>query len=159
MTTSSSVDTGQPATSDLATQIRSTLGQLNRLDQETAEFLNALAFILHRVAAADDSVTNDEVVCMEAILVEHASITPAQAVLVVEIAKHRWRLADCGCAYEMSKDLRPRLEAEERCTLLRFLESVAEADGLVRRCEEAEIRQVATELGLDPDQRRSIQSL
>ncbi|MFV2073061.1 MAG: TerB family tellurite resistance protein, partial [Thermoanaerobaculales bacterium] len=129
MTTSSSAGTGQLATNDLAARIRCTLGEIDRIDRETTGYLNALAFILQRVAAADHRVTTDEIVRMEAILVEHASITPAQAVLVVEIARHRWRLADCGCAYEMTKDLRPRLETEERRMLLHFLESVAEADG------------------------------
>ena len=85
---------------------------------------------------------------MEKILIEHASLSPPQAVLTVEIAKHRRQLADCCCAYQASRELRSRLDGDERRRLNRFLESVAEADGLVLPAEAAEIQQIAAELGI-----------
>jgi len=138
----------EPSHTDLTSGIRGTLRQLDNLDRETAGYLNSLALILQRVAAADEEISHEEVDRMEKILVEHASLSPPQAVLTVEIAKHRRQLADCCCAYQASRDLRSRLDGKSRRRLHRFLDSVAEADGLVHPNEEAEIRQIAAELGI-----------
>ena len=138
----------EPLHADLTSGIRSTLDQLDDLDSETAGYLNCLAFVLQRVAAADEHICRKEVDRMEKILVEHASLSPPQAVLTVEIAKHRRQLADCCCAYQASRELRSRLDGDSRNRLRRFLDSVAEADGLVHPTEEAEIRQIAAELGI-----------
>ncbi len=137
-----------PSHTDLTSRIRGTLTQLDDLDRETAGYLNGLAFILQRVAAADEHIGHEEVDTMEQILVEHASLSRPQAVLTVEIAKHRRQLADCCCAYQTSRELRSRLDEESRRRLHLFLDAVAEADGLVHPTEEAEIRQIAAELGI-----------
>jgi tellurite resistance protein len=69
--------------------------------------------------------------------------------LTVEIAKHCGEIADCGSSYEASRQMRSSLkESTEREILRQFLQSVAEADGRVRRSERAQIRQIAAELGL-----------
>jgi uncharacterized tellurite resistance protein B-like protein len=133
---------------DPATTIRATVQQLGALDRATAGFLNALAFVLVRVADADQHVSQDERDQMELLLVEHAGLTRAQAVLVVEIAKHRARLADCGCSYGISRELRSELDPERRQRVLDCLYAVADADGHETRSEAGEIRQIAHELGL-----------
>jgi len=138
----------EPSHTKLAAGIHGTLSQLDDLDRETAGYLKSLAFILQRVAAADEHISEKEVDRMEKILVDHASLSLPQAVLTVEIARHRRQLADCCCAYQASRELRSRLDVDSRRRLRRFLDSVAEADGLVRPVEEAEIRQIAAELGI-----------
>jgi len=148
MTHSPSAGAEEPQQTDVTAGIRSTLSQLDDLDRETAGYLKSLAFILQRVAAADKHISREEVDRMEKILVDHASLSPPQAVLTVEIAKHRRQLADCCCAYEASRELRSRLDGDSRQRLRRFLDSVAEADGMVLPTEAAEIRQIATELGI-----------
>jgi len=138
----------EPAQTDLTSGIRGALSQLDDLDRETADYLQSLAFILQRVAAADEHICREEVDRMEQILIDHASLSLPQAVLTVEIAKHRRQLADCCCRYQTSRELRARLDGDARRRLSRFLESVAEADGLVLATEEAEIRQIVAELGV-----------
>jgi uncharacterized tellurite resistance protein B-like protein len=152
MNHSPSTSSHNPSHTDLTSAIRGTLEQLDGLDRETAGYLNSLAFILQRVAAADHEISPAEVDRMEKILVEHASLSPPQAVLTVEIAKHRNQIADCCCAYQASRELRSRLDKRSRQRLRRFLDAVAEADGLVHPTEEAEIRQIAAELGIVSDQ-------
>lgn len=141
----------EPLHTDLTSGIRNTLHELDNIDRKTADYLNGLAFILQRVAAADEHISRKEVDRMEKILVDHASLSPPQAVLTVEIAKQRRQLADCCCSYQASRELRSTLDAESRRRLYRFLDSVAEADGLVHSTEEAEIRQIAAELGITAD--------
>jgi uncharacterized tellurite resistance protein B-like protein len=132
----------------LAAEIRGALQHIESLDRCSDGYLAGLAFILHRVAAADRDISEREVERMERILVEHASLTQPEAVLTVEMAKHRCRAADCGHSYDASRHLRALLGPGERERLHRFLESVAAADGQVRPSEQAAVRQIAAELGL-----------
>ncbi len=148
MDTPASPTPGGRSDTDVAGEIRGILHRLAKLDRETAGYLKMLAFILHRVAMADDEVSDQEVERMEQILVEHGSLSKPEAVLTVEIARHCREIADCGFAYGASRELRSRLEGEDGRRIERFLTSVAEADGCVRSSERAEIRQIAFELGL-----------
>jgi uncharacterized tellurite resistance protein B-like protein len=140
--------------SDFAGQMRSTLARLDELDSETAGYLKTLAFILHRVARADDQISEEEIDRMEEILVDHASLSRPEAMLTVEIAKHCGQIADCGCSYEASRRLRSSLDESTGRDIRRFLESIAEADGRVGHSEQAQIRQIASELGLPPSKPR-----
>jgi uncharacterized tellurite resistance protein B-like protein len=148
MTTTSRTPIGDNGISDFTTEIRDTLNRLEELNRETAGYLKTLAFILHRVAIADDEVCEEEIDRMEQILVDHASLSRAEAMLTVEIARHCGEIADCGCSYQASRELRSALDEGAGLRIHRFLESVAEADGKVRRSEVAQIRQIAAELGL-----------
>ena len=145
MSTRSTEDTP----SNQAAEIRGTLAHLEALDTQNDGYLSALAFILQRVAAADENISNEEIYRMEKILVDHASLSPAEAVLTVEIAKQRGRIADCCCSYTASRHMRSLLDSEGQAQMRSFLISVAKADGLVRRSEKAEIHQITTELGLN----------
>ena len=146
--TTSHGDFDRSAPSNFADEIRGTLNRLEELNRETAGYLKTLAFILHRVAMADDELSREEIDRMEHILVDHAALSRSEAMLTVEIARHCSEIADCGCSYEASRRLRSSLDQENGRDIRRFLESVAEADGRVRRSEKAKIRQIATELGL-----------
>jgi uncharacterized tellurite resistance protein B-like protein len=139
---------GDRPSAELADQIRGALQHIESLDRCSDGYLAGLAFILHRVAAADRDISEREVERMERILVEHASLTQPEAVLTVEMAKHRCRAADCGHSYDASRHLRALLGPGESASLHRFLESVAAADGQVRPTEQAAVRQIAAELGL-----------
>jgi uncharacterized tellurite resistance protein B-like protein len=133
-----------------AAVVRRAVAALNALDAVTAEYLNALAFVLIRVARADGRVCSEERRMMEEILVDDAEISPEHAVLVTEIACHRAELADCGCAYGISRGLRSGVDHGHREAIVRFLVAVAGADGCFARVEHGEILQIAGELGIDP---------
>ena len=148
MTTTLDRPTGDGKTSDITREIRSALNRLESLNRETADYLKALAFILHRVALADNEVCDQEIERMEQILIDHASLSRSQAVLAVEIARHCGQIADCGCSYQASRKLRERLGKDDGRRIHDFLESVAAADGQILRSERAQIRQISSELGL-----------
>jgi uncharacterized tellurite resistance protein B-like protein len=132
--------------------IRCTATELGAMPATDARFFNALSFVLTRVANADQHITPEESGRMERVLVDCAGLTPAQSVLVVEIAKHRALLADTAAAYTESRNLRQQLEPEQRQRLLECLFAVADADGNVSCTETLEIRQLATELGFSSDE-------
>ena len=148
MPTSHARPESSPAPADLARGIRESLARLEDMDRETAGYLKALAFIMHRVADADRHVSESEVRRMESILVRHASLSLPEAVLTVEIARHCREIADCGLSYDATRRLRARLDPEDRRRLAGFLASVARADGDVQRSEIEAIRQISTELGV-----------
>lgn len=148
MTTTSHTSAGESGTSDVNREIRDALNRLEELNRETADYLKALAFILHRVAMADDDLCDQEIDRMEQILIDHASLSRSQAILAVEIARHCGQIADCGCSYEASRKLRKRLGENDGRRIHDFLDSVAAADGQIRRSEKVQIRQIAVELGL-----------
>lgn len=148
MPTATTRHTSSPSPDGLAAGIRQSLARLESLDDDKADYLKTLAFVMHRVAAADHNVTQKEVRRMESILVEHASLTLPEAVLTVEIARHCRQTADCARSYEASRRLRARLNGDDRHRLRSFLSSVAEADGQVRQTEKDAIRQISAELGL-----------
>jgi uncharacterized tellurite resistance protein B-like protein len=148
MTATTHSGSDESAPSNITEEIRNTLNRLEELNRETAGYLKTLAFILHRVAIADDELSGEEIDRMEQILVDHASLSRSEAMLTVEIARHCGEIADCGCSYEASRRMRSSLDEDNGRHIRRFLESVAEADGRVRRSEKAQIRQIATELGL-----------
>jgi uncharacterized tellurite resistance protein B-like protein len=139
---------GENGAPDVNREIRDALSRLEDLNRETADYLKALALILHRVAIADNDVCDQEIDRMEQILIDHASLSRSQAILAVEIARHCDQIADCGCRYEASRRLRNRLSKDDGRRIHDFLDSVAAADGQIRRSEKAQIRQIAVELGL-----------
>lgn len=132
--------------------VRNAVDTLHTLDSETIDHLNALAFVLVRVAWADGRVCDDERRRMESILVEHARVCPEHAVLVTEIACHRAELSDCGIAYGISRGLRARLDTKQRASIIGLLTAVADADGRLRSVERREIGQIAGELGISPSE-------
>lgn len=130
--------------------VRRAVATLNSLDAETADHLSALAFVLMRVARADGRVRGVERRRMEEILMAATGIPAEHAVLVTEIACHRAQLADCGCAYSISRGLRSRLDAPQRESIAGLLTAVARADGCFCALERHEIAQIAGEIGIDP---------
>ena len=148
MTAPSDSTPGTQTRPELADEIRNTLTRLDTLDREKAGYIKTLAFILYRVALADDDLCEQEIARMEQILVEHAALSRPEAVLTVEIAKHCGEIADCGCSYTASRRLRSLLNTRDGCRIHHFLQSVAAADGRVRGSEMAQIRQIVAELGL-----------
>lgn len=130
--------------------VRRAITTLNSLDSDTADHLNALAFVLMRVARADGRVCDDERLRMEGILTENAGIPAEHAMLVIEIACHRAKMADCGKSYSISRDLRSRLSPDQQRSIVGFLTAVASADGCLCTLEHREIFQIAGELGIRP---------
>ena len=99
-----------------AEEIRRSLDRIALVDHRRDGYLSTLALLLHRVALADLDLSEAEVSRMEEILVEQASLSPAEAVLTVAMATQRCRFGDCGGAYGSSRRLRSAA-AEDRALL------------------------------------------
>lgn len=131
-----------------ADALRRLIDELESLEPRTAHYLASFAFLLARVADADRVVDPRERQRMEEIVRDCAGLPPAQAVLVVEIARHRERLAGSGEQYAVAREFR-RVASSEQCTaLVGCLWAVANADGDLVTRERAVVRQIACELGV-----------
>jgi uncharacterized tellurite resistance protein B-like protein len=121
---------------------------LDKLPPEHARFVGTFALLLARVAHADLRVDERETRHMEELVVTHAGLAPAEAALVVEIAKLQHRLFGGTEGYLASREFRAASTREDRLRLLDCLFAVSAADDEVTHDEEEVIRQIANELGL-----------
>ena len=67
--------------------LRDMLEALDHLPADRARYLAAFAYLLGRVAGADQHVSPEEARAMEALVSEHGGIPQEQAMLVVQLAK------------------------------------------------------------------------
>jgi uncharacterized tellurite resistance protein B-like protein len=132
-----------------ADAVRRIARELEALPPERARFLAAFAFLLGRVAHADLDTSEAETGRMQAIVRELGGLPEAQAALVVEIAKSQNRLFGATEGFLVTRQLREGATPDELRHLLDCLCAVAAADGAIHGAEERQIRQIASELGLD----------
>ncbi|HEY7863279.1 MAG TPA: TerB family tellurite resistance protein [Thermoanaerobaculia bacterium] len=131
--------------------VREIADALDRLDPNRARYLAAFAYILGRVAHVDLEVTAEETRQMERILQRLASLSEAEAILIVRIAKSQHQLFGATESYVVTREFARSATREEKEVLLECLFAVSASDGAVSGVEEAEIRRVAGELDLSHD--------
>ena len=141
----------QSSTESTAT-VRKIVAQLEAMPPDRARFVAALAYILSRVANADRVISHEETAAMEKIVRERGHLPPEQAVLVVEIAKGQNRLFGGTENFLVTRELREMIDEEQRHEILDCLFAVSAADDSISGVEEAQIRQIASELGIDHKQ-------
>jgi uncharacterized tellurite resistance protein B-like protein len=127
--------------------VRRIVAELDRLDPQRARHLAALAYILSRVAGADLHFGVEETARMVALVQQVGHLPEAQATLVVEIAKSQNRLFGSTENFLVTREFREIATDEERRDLLDWLFAVSAADNAITGVEEAQIWQVASELG------------
>jgi uncharacterized tellurite resistance protein B-like protein len=127
--------------------VRRIASELDRLPPETAKFLAAFAYVLARVAHADLDIDDAETREMERIASSVASLSSAEAALVVQIAKTQARLLGETENYVVTREFRNISTREQRGNLLQCLYAVAASDGTIAGVESAEIASIGEELG------------
>jgi uncharacterized tellurite resistance protein B-like protein len=135
-----------PIQSDSDTVIR-IVRELDKLEPGRARYLAAFAYVLSRVAGADLHVSDAETARMVDIVRRLGHIPDAQAVLVVEIAKSQNRLFGGTENFLVTRQFKEMATDDERRELLDCLFGVSAADDAISGEEEAQIWQIASELG------------
>jgi uncharacterized tellurite resistance protein B-like protein len=129
--------------------VRRIVRELESLEPERARYLAAFAFILARVAHADLEISEEETDRMEQILQSLGHLPMEQAVLAVQIAKAQHRLAGGTENFLVTREFREIATKEQCRELLDCLFAVSAADDSISGPEEAQIRQIASELGFE----------
>ena len=131
---------------DTAT-VRRIAGQLERIEPDKAKYLASFAYVLARLAHADLDIDASETAEMERSVKALASLSEAEAALVVQIAVSQARHLGGTENYVVTREFRQVSTREQRGELLQCLYAVAAADGTISGVESAEIVAIADELG------------
>ena len=140
----------EPGDADRDTEtVHRIIGELERLDRDRARYLAAFAYVLGRVAHADQHVSEEEIAVMLKFIRELGHLPEAQALLVVQIARRQNELFGGTEDYLVTRQFREMATLEQRMELLDCVFAVSAADDSISTTEESGIRQIASELGID----------
>jgi uncharacterized tellurite resistance protein B-like protein len=132
--------------------LRETLDALDNLEPERARFLAAFAYLLGRVANADQQISPEETRTMEALVREHGQLAEEQAMLVVQLAKTSNLLFGGTANFLVAREFSALASYEQKLALMRCLFALAATDQTISTAEESEIHRIANELRIDhPD--------
>lgn len=127
--------------------VRKIVGELEAMEPKRARFVAAFAYILGRVAHADLEISVEETRKMEEIVRRFGHLPEEQAILVVQIAKSQNELFGGTENFLVTREFAEISSPEECQELLDCLFAVSAADASISGAEEAQIRQIASELG------------
>ena len=132
--------------------LRDTLDALDHLEPARARFLAAFAYLLGRVASADQHVSPEETKTMEALVKEHGQLSQEQAMLVVQLAKTSNLLFGGTANFLVAREFAALADYEQKLALMTCLFALAATDASISTAEESEIHRIANELRIDhPD--------
>ena len=132
--------------------LRQTLEALDHLEPERARHLAAFAYLLGRVAHADQHVSEEETRAMQTLVRDHGQLTIDQAMVVVQLAKTSHLLFAGTANYLVAREFERLATYEQKLALMRCLFAVSATDAAISTAEESEIHRIANELRVDhPD--------
>jgi uncharacterized tellurite resistance protein B-like protein len=129
--------------------LRDSLEALDHLEPERARHLAAFAYLLGRVAHADQQVSAEETQAMEAIVRERGGLSADLAMLVVQLAKTNNQLFGGADNFLIAREYAALATYEQKLALMRCLFAVAVTDRAISVAEEREIQRIANELLVD----------
>ena len=137
--------------------VRRIVVRLEALPPETARLLAGMAYVLARAAYADLSISDVETAAMEQELTG-AGLDPAQAVLVVEMAKLQEKTGGGTSDYLVTREFREHSTPEQRIALLRACYHVAAADESITSMENSTLVEIASELDLSHEDAAAVRA-
>src|SRR5688500_7913698 len=118
------------------TPLRETLEALDHLDPDRARYLGAFAYLLGRIAHADQHVSPEETSAMEALVRDHGQLPPDQAMLVVQLAKTSNLLFGGTANFMVAREFSALAAYDQKLALMRCLFEVSAADEAISTAEE-----------------------
>jgi len=131
--------------------LRDILETLDHLPSDRARYLAAFAYLLGRVAGADQHVSPEETRAMEALVSEHGGIPEEQAMIVVQLAKTSNLLFGGTANFLVAREFSAMSSYEQKLALMKCLFAVSATDETISTSEESEIHRLANELRIQPD--------
>jgi uncharacterized tellurite resistance protein B-like protein len=130
--------------------LRQTLEVLDHLEPDRARHLAAFAYLLGRVAHADQHVSPDETRAMEALVRQHGQLADEQASVVVQLAQTSNRLFGGTANFLVAREFAELASYDQRLALMACLFALSATDAAISVAEEGEIHRIAKELRIDP---------
>ncbi len=143
-------DEQEPPAGSLAEteSVRKITAALDRMEPNQARYIAAFAYILSRVARADQDVSKEETQVMERIVVAQGNLPEEQAIIVVQMAKMQSALFSGIEDYVVTREFNGMATQEQKVALLHCLFAVSAANQSISSLEDTAIRQIARELKL-----------
>lgn len=132
--------------------VRRIVAELEALAPAERRYLAGFAYLLSRAALADLEVSADERRLIEQIVADIGGLPEAQAVLVVEIARHQGSLYGGTEDYLVTREFAAATSEEQRLAAMEACFAVVAADHSISAEEYAELTQIADELDLTREQ-------
>jgi uncharacterized tellurite resistance protein B-like protein len=129
--------------------LRGLLDALDRLEPERAQYLARFAYLLGRVAHADQHVSAAETQMMERLVANEGNLPDDQAMLVVGLAKTSSLLFGGSDDFIVARDFAAATTYEQRLALVRCVFALSAVEGDISIAEEREIQRTARELRID----------
>jgi uncharacterized tellurite resistance protein B-like protein len=129
--------------------LRETLEALDHLDPQRARYLAAFAYLLGRVAHADQHVSPEETGAMEALLREHGQLSQDQAMVVVQLAKTSNLLFGGTANFLVAREFSELATYAQKLALMRCLFALSATDEAISTAEEGELHRIGNELRID----------
>ena len=127
------------------------LAELDCLEPDRARYLAAFAYVLGRIAHADQHINDKELDLMTHMVQELGHLSKTQALLVVEISKNQNELFGATEDFLVTRQFR-EIATDVQCReLLDCVFAISAADDSISAIEESRIRQIASELGVAHD--------
>ena len=130
--------------------LRDLVNSLEHLEPGRARHLARFAYLLGRVAHADQHVSPEETRAMEDLVVQEGGLTADQAVLVIGLARSAHLMFGGTVDFEIARDFAEAATYEEKLALARCLFRVAATDEAISVAEESEIHRIALHLKIQP---------
>ncbi len=130
--------------------LRDLIDTLEHLEPDRARHLARFAYLLGRVAHADQHVSPEETRAMEALVVQEGGLSADQAVVVVGLARSANLLFGGTADFEVAREFAEAATYEEKLALARCLFRVAATDEAISLAEESEIHRIANHLKILP---------
>lgn len=129
--------------------VRKIVAALEDLEPAEARYLAAFAYMLSRVAQADQGTSAEETRVIEKILRDKGNLTGEQAALVAEIARHQADIFGGTENFLVGREFDRIATRDQKIALLDCLFAVSAADQSISALEDHEIRRITREIKLD----------
>ena len=129
--------------------LRETLEALDHLEPDRARYLAAFAYLLGRVAHADQHVSPEETGAMEALVREQGELLRDQAMVVVQLAKTSNLLFGGTANFLVARECSNLATYNQKLSIMRCLLALSATDEAISTAEEGGIHRIAKELRVD----------
>src|SRR5262245_32459478 len=130
--------------------LRDVVNALDRLDPDRARHIARFAYLLGRVAHADQQASSEETAAMERLVLQEGGLSEDQAMLVVSLAKTSNMLFGGTADFEVAREFASSATYEQKLALARCLFAVAAAEDSISMIEETEIHRILNQLKIEP---------
>ena len=136
--------------------LRGLIESLEHLEPGRARHLARFAYLLGRMAHADQHVSPEETRAMEALVVQEGGLTSDQAAVVVGLARSAHLMFGSTADFEVAREFAEEATYDQKLALARCLFRVGATDQAISVAEESEIHRISTHLKIQPQDLTSL---